>query len=129
MLPWEIIDVVVVNQGNNKIALRVKLGGDGQVKYIGSFNRGGWLYTVDRLQNWEQFTFECLDGNKIALKSFHGKYIGATPNGNLYGTNKRQGWETWTFEAAPENQGTNLYPAQLNLIPVERKVFKLFSSI
>ena len=107
MLAWEALDVVVLNQANNKIGLKAKLGGDGPVKYIGSYNRGGWLYTVDKLQGWERFKVECLGDNKIALKSFHRKYIGATPDGNLYGTNKRRSWETWTFEVASDSQGTS----------------------
>ena len=99
----EIFDVVIVD--DSKIGLRVRLGGDGEVRYVGAHKNGGWLYTVPKLQGWEQFTVEFLGDNKMALKSFHGKYLGAAPNGNLFGADRRQGWETWTFEVAPENQG------------------------
>ena len=105
VLAWEIFNVVVVDEGRNKIGLRVRLGGDGEVKYVGAHQNGGWLYAVPRLQGWEQFTVEFLGNNTIALKSFHGKYLGATPTGQLYGAARRQAWETWTFEVAPENQG------------------------
>ena len=105
LLAWEMFEVIEVNKARNEIGLKMKLGGDGATKFVGSFHQGGWLYTTDKLQGWERFTVECLGENKIALKSFHRKYIGATPDGHLFGANKRQAWETWTFEAVADNQG------------------------
>ena len=112
VLTWAIFNVVVVDESRNKIGLRVSLGGDGEVRYISAHKDGGWLFAAKKLQGWEQFTIDFLGNKKIALRSFHGKYLGSTPSGQLFGADIRQGWETWTFEAAPENQG-NLMLVQM----------------
>ena len=104
VLAWEIFDVHVVNAGRMQIGLSVKLGGDGPVRYLaGHTNRR--LFAAKKLQGWEKWTVECLGEKKIALKSHHGWYLGATSTGWLFGTNKIGEWEKWSFESAPVDQG------------------------
>ena len=56
VLAWEVFDVV--DTGNNKIGLKAKLGGDGEVRYLGAHRNGGWLFAASKLQGWVQFTVE-----------------------------------------------------------------------
>lgn len=50
---------------------------------------------------WEKIEVEELGDDKVALKSCHGKYLSAQPNGNLeWNRDNLAAWETFTKENA-----------------------------
>ena len=104
VLAWEIFDVHEVNAGRMQIGLSVKLGGDGPVRFLGG-HKNRRMFAAKKLRRREKWTVECFAENRIALKSTHGWYLGATSTGWLFGANTAGEWEKWTFESAPVNQG------------------------
>ena len=58
-----------------------------------------------RAQAWEMWTLECI-GDKVALRSHHGKYLTAKKDGSVVATqSKARSWEKWTMENAPGSDG------------------------
>ena len=56
------------------------------------------------IDNWEKFTLFCLDNGKVALRTYHGRYVTATDaNGGWVlraDTNNRLAWEEFTLSDA-----------------------------
>ena len=57
-----------------------------------------------KIGNWEKFTINKLDNNKISIKTFHNKYISAQPNGDLNSNRTKVGdWEKFELIENKDN--------------------------
>jgi len=63
---------------------------------------GSIQWNRDTANIWEQFTVKKMDTNKIALLSYHNKYVSAQPKGNIV-ADRRQ-CERWEYFAVSYHQ-------------------------
>jgi len=67
--------------------------------YVG-MEKGGRVYAIDHCKEWETFKIERLPNGHVALKSYHGTYLGVRDN--AYGIDHCKEWEQFTIEPQPD---------------------------
>lgn len=84
---------------------------DGETFVSTSYNQNAWLIAdsnATKLGEWEKFVLEPLGGNKVALKSSNGNYVGAKYNidqGQLIADTRSIGeWERFELVNAGDNR-------------------------
>lgn len=84
---------------------------DGETFVSTSYNQNAWLIAdsnATKLGEWEEFVLEPLGGNKVALKSSNGNYVGAKYNidqGQLIADTRSIGeWERFELVNAGDNR-------------------------